>query len=377
MQPIGAGPTQDAVARAARHAAVRAAFDPPAGIYLDTATYGLPPRATTATLREALEAWASGSADWIAWDRRAEAARAAFARLIGAASDSVALQPAVSVAVAQVLAGLPFDDRREVLVAGDEFTSVLFPPLAAAEIGRLTVREVPFEALADEVRPSTALIAASHVRSDDGRVVDLAALREAAGAAGARILLDGSHAAGVVPPDGAAWGADYYAVAAYKWLLSPRGVAFLHVRPDRLAEIPPLAANWRAADDPYGRYYGGPLTLAGSAARLDVSLAWHAWVGAATSLGFLADLDPLDRDAWSRGLAARLADLLGVPAPSAAILSLRLADGVDPRRIAAAGIRTAARAGLTRVAPYLYNTEEEIETAAGVLAPLLDRSGTP
>ena len=363
--------------RAARHASIRAAFDPPDGIYLDTATYGLPPRATTEALRAALAAWSAGSADWMAWDRRGEDARAAFGRLIGAPPGTIALQPAVSVAVAQVLAALPFDDRTEILAPEGEFTSVLFPALASAGIGRLTVREVPLEALAGEGRTSPALVATSHVRSDDGRMVDLPALRQAAGEAGARILLDGSHAAAVVPPDGAAWGVDYYVVAAYKWLLSPRGVAFLYVRPDRLEGIPPLAANWRAADDPYGRYYGGPLTLAATAARLDVSLAWHAWVGAATSLEFLAGLDPADRDAWSRGQATLLAGLLRVPAPPAAILSLRLADGVDPGRIAQAGVRTAGRAGRTRVAPYLYNTPDEIETAARVLAPLLDRSGTP
>src|SRR5689334_16820209 len=89
-----------------RLAAVRDRFSPAPGlIYLDAATYGLPPRATVEALGTAVAAWQSGTGDWVAdWDRRGDDCRTAFARLIGAAADAVALVPSVSVGVATVAA---------------------------------------------------------------------------------------------------------------------------------------------------------------------------------------------------------------------------------------------------------------------------------
>lgn len=55
---------------------------------------------------------------------------------------------------------------------------------------------------------------------------------------------------------------DFVVCAADKHLRCPRGRAFLTVRQDRIPELVPRNANWRAADDPCGRYVGGPLTLA-------------------------------------------------------------------------------------------------------------------
>ena len=58
----------------------RGAFDiAPRITYLDAATYGLPPRSTIAAMREALDAWAGGTADWVEdWDRPAEETRADY-----------------------------------------------------------------------------------------------------------------------------------------------------------------------------------------------------------------------------------------------------------------------------------------------------------
>jgi len=60
--------------------AIRALFSPTPGVaYLDSATYGLPPEPTTRAMSTALDAWRSGSADWVAdWDRPAEDARVSW-----------------------------------------------------------------------------------------------------------------------------------------------------------------------------------------------------------------------------------------------------------------------------------------------------------
>src|SRR5215471_4219099 len=116
-----------------RLADVRRHFDPaPDTIYLDTATYGLPPRETVDVMHRAVDGWQSGTADWVrAWDMAGEDARTSFARLIGVAPDTVALEPAVSVGVGLVAATLTAADQ--VVVPEDEFPSVINPLLVAAE----------------------------------------------------------------------------------------------------------------------------------------------------------------------------------------------------------------------------------------------------
>src|SRR5437763_3267734 len=87
-------------------AEIRELFDPaPGTIYLDAATYGLPPRPTVAAMHQAIDDWQSGRADWIrSWDQAGERCRAAFAQLIGTTSRTIALLPTVSVGVGVVAA---------------------------------------------------------------------------------------------------------------------------------------------------------------------------------------------------------------------------------------------------------------------------------
>ncbi len=352
-------------------AAIRALFTPAPGIaYLDSATYGLPPEPTVRAIRGALEAWQAGTADWIVdWDRPAEAARSSFANLIGAATEAVSLMPAVSVAVGLIAAELGLGD--EIVVPADEFTSVLFPLLLARERGAV-VREVALERLPDEIGPSTTLVATSLVQMQTGRMADLGTILDRAAAVGARVLVDATQAIPFVPLVSVIDRVDYVVAAGYKHLLCPRGVAFLAVGPDRLNDLPPIVANWRAADEPYGRYFGGPLTLAPDARRLDVSLAWFPWIGAVESLRLLESWAPTGAFAEARDLARELAERLGVEWGGASLVCAPIDDADAARSaLAAAGVRAAVRGTAIRCATHVYTTRGDIERAARAIEPLL------
>lgn len=339
--------------------------------YVDSATYGLPPQATVDALRRALEDWRAGTANYeVDWEPAGDLCRREIASMLGAPAEEIALLPAVSVGVGPVAAALGPDD--EVVVPDDEFHSLLLPLLVAAERCGATVRRVPFDEVAGAVTPETTLVATSHVRSNGGGVQALDAVAAAAARVGARVLVDATHAAGLLRIDAAARGLDLVVAAAYKHLLCPRGVAFMRISSEEQRSLVPLNASWVSAD-PRTYYGGGVGNLASDARRFDVSLAWHPWVGALESLRFLNAIPLADRERWTTGLASKFAERLGVSPTGSSIVGVPVRVGLEElqRALAAADVAAAVRAGEVRISFHLYNTPAEADYVAEVLAPLL------
>jgi selenocysteine lyase/cysteine desulfurase len=344
---------------------VAAAFAPDPG-YLNTASLGVPPLASVSAMTEVLAGWQAGQLSPPDFDAAVNRSRAAWAAISGVGADNVAVGATVSEFVGVIAAALP--DGARVVIAAGEFTSLLFPFLAHADRG-VTVDELPLEDLPG-FRGRADLVAVSHVQSSDGRIADLPALVAAAREAGARVLVDTTQSAGWLPLDGTT--VDYIACGGYKWLLSPRGTAFLAVAPDAADALRPLAAGWYAGDDPWTSIYGSPLRLAPDARRFDLSPAWFCWAGAVPSLELLASLDREDVRAHNVGLANRFLAGIGLAAQDSAIVMVD-APGA-PDALAAAGVRTAVRGGRVRASFHLYNDEADVDLAvraltAGAVAP--------
>lgn len=340
----------------------RALFDVETA-YLNTASYGLPPRPAWDALQAALDDWRRGRGDIDVWDKAVGESRAHFAALIGVAPENVAVGSQVSAMAGMVAASLPAGTR--VLCAEGDFTSVLFPFLAQADRG-VDVRLVPLEGLVDQVDERVDLVAVSIVQSADGRVLDLDGLASAAEAAGARTFLDATQSAGWLPLDARRF--DWVAAAGYKWLLGPRGTAFLAVRPERLEDVRPSLSGWYAGEDPMDTVYGEPLRLAASARRLDVSPAWFSWVGAAPALALLLDIGVEAVHAHDVGLANHFRAGLGMAPGDSAIVSVEV-DGAAPERLAVGGVRAAVRAGRMRFAFHLSTSTADVDLALDALIP--------
>jgi len=334
-------------------------FDP-AGTYLDTASYALPPRTAWDALQAALEDWRGGRASWQSWCDATEQARAAFARLANVAPGDVATGATVSGLVGIVAASLPPGTR--VVLPDREFASTLFPFLAQERSG-LRVDTVPLAQLADAAARAD-VVAFSAVQMTTGEVADLDAIEAAADAAGAVTVVDATHGAGWLPLDASRF--DVVVAAGYKWLLSPRGTAYMTVRRERLAELVPLAANWYAGEDRFGTYAGPPLRLATDARRLDTSPAWHAWVGAAPAVELLADLGAEAVHAHDLALANRFRAALGLEPGRSAIVMVERPDAAA--RLERAGIRAASLGGGIRTSWHVHNTEDDVERALDALS---------
>ena len=333
----------------------------PEGIYLNSATMGLPPRATLAALAVAQDDWRRGTAHAPDYDADVASAREGYARLVGVPTETVAIGSQVSPLVALVAAVVP--DGSTVLVPAGEFTSVSFPFLAQQARG-IRVVEVPLPEIAEHVDGTTGLVALSAVQSSDGAVAPLAAVEAAAARHGVDVLVDVTQAAGWLPLAASRFA--YTVCAAYKWLLSPRGTAFLTVRPDRWERLVPAAAGWYAGELPWSSIYGSPLRLASDARRFDVSPGWHAWVGTAASLGLLERVGVPALHEHALRLEAAFSAAAGLEPVGRAVRALS-ADEQVPGLLDTSGIVAAERAGRLRVSFHVNNTVEEVERAGAVL----------
>jgi selenocysteine lyase/cysteine desulfurase len=333
----------------------------PAPGYFNTASNGVPPLASVAALREALDDWQHGRSD-AANEHYFDAVtrgRAAFGRLVGVDADQVAIGGSVSPLVGLAAAALPRGS--EVLVAQGDFTAVQYPFVARAE---LTVRAVPLEAIVAEVRPETAIVAVSAVQSANGAIVDLDALAATCRAHGAATLIDATQAAGWLPLDATAF--DMVVCGVYTWLLSPNGVALMTVSPEWLDRLVPHSAGWYAGDDIWNSIYALPMQLAKTARRLDTTPAWMSWPATAHAIELLESVGVETIRAHNVRLTDRLCAAVGRPPCGSAIASLTL-DGAAQRRLAAAGIATAVRDGKVRFSCHLYTTDADIDLALNAI----------
>jgi selenocysteine lyase/cysteine desulfurase len=150
----------------------------------------------------------------------------------------------------------------------------------------------------------------------------------------------------------------------YKWLLAPRGTAWMSLS-DRVAGLmTPHAANWYAGEEPWQSIYGLPLRLAGNARRFDASPAWFSALGAGLTLPWLASMDRDAVEGHALGLAGLLRTELQLPPEQSAIVSIPTAAAEELTR---AGIRASIRAGAVRVGFHLYNTENDLDRLLDVL----------
>jgi selenocysteine lyase/cysteine desulfurase len=324
----------------------------PVGVYCNTASYGLPPKPGWDALQAALADWRGGRTSWERWGQSAEGARAAFARLVGVAVGSVGIGATVSELMGMVVTALPEGAR--VIAPEIEFTSTLFPLLVQS---RLQVTTAPLHSIADLVADGAAAVVFSAVQMSTGEVADCEAILAAAAEVDAMTICDATQAVGWLPIDATRF--DAVLCAAYKWLMSPRGAAFLTVSDRLLSDIVPHSAGWYAGEDVHASYFGPPLRLATDARRLDVSPAWFSWVGTQPALELIEQIGLDAIHQHDVALANRFRAGLGLPSSDSAIASVDVPDAAA--RLRRAGIIGAIRGGRLRTSWHIYNDHDDVD----------------
>ncbi|HWC28073.1 MAG TPA: aminotransferase class V-fold PLP-dependent enzyme [Solirubrobacteraceae bacterium] len=295
--------------------------------------------------------------------------RGAYAGLLGAAPDDVALTTCTSEGVVRVLAALDLGPGDEVLTSDEEHPG-LQGPLAAARAQRgVAVRVVPFAQIADAVAGETRLVACSHVSWISGRLVpDLSEIGDVP------VLLDGAQGIGAVPLDVEALGCAFYAGSGQKWLCGPIGSGMLWISPRWSERLPATGPTYLNLADPNAGLDAVPHA---GAARHDASAQSLETAAAAA-----AALDVLDRAGWdavherAAGLAASLADALGehgrevAPRDRTTLVAWKDADPAATRlRLAQDGVvvRDLPGTGLLRASVGAWNDTSDIDRLLSAL----------
>jgi selenocysteine lyase/cysteine desulfurase len=174
----------------------------------------------------------------------ADRTRAALAVRLGGRAEDIAFLGSASEGLHVASEGIDWRPGDNVVVGQSEFPSVLLAWQRLRPRG-VEVRAVGREAVvapaefAGAVDGRTRVIAVSHVAYLTGARHDLRRLRGLADRVGARLVVDASHALGVVPVDGTL--CDVVVACCYKWLLAVHGVGVFYVNSRRW---PDLAAPW-------------------------------------------------------------------------------------------------------------------------------------
>lgn len=181
--------------------------------------------------------------------------RQALATLIGASQDDIALTTGAGAGLATIAYALKWSAGDEVIIAGGEFPAhyATWKPMEAREGIKVQTTHpqdqfIQSGDLIAAMTPRTRVISVSHVRFDDGSMLDASSLAAACKRNGTLLVLDVSQSCGAIPMDVSSLGADFIVCAGYKYLLSPWGTGFLWAKPENADLLRPGPYNWLSQD---------------------------------------------------------------------------------------------------------------------------------
>ncbi len=309
-----------------------------------------------------------------------------IAPLIGAKAGTCIMQPNVHWTVQCLLSCRElFDEKRKVILTEAEFPSVSFSLHQWADIHQLEIQQIPLvnncvdqAAILEAIDADTALVILSHVGFTTGEKLPdafIEAVSKATHTYGGVFALDGYHSIGARTADVEALGVDVYFGGLLKEGSGSSGNAYLYIKEGRV--LTPRLTGWFGDAAPFA-FGQSPLPhpdmrmrfLGGTTA---VAALYHAVEGVKILLN--AGLGTVREDVMAKtDLCIEAIDQLGIPlrSPRAAaqrsamvIMEIPQADRMA-HYLKTKGVYVDSRQErYLRLAPFVWNTPEEITRAFG------------
>ena len=231
-------------------------------VYLISHSLGAMPRATSESLQEYADIWASrGVRAWAEgwWDMPITIGDQ-IARIIGAEPASVVMHQNVSICQSLILSCFEAGSKRNKIVYEDlNFPSVMYVYEAHARNGAFRIQTVksndgmtvPLDSLLSAIDEETLLVPISHVLFKSAALQDAKAVIDKAHEVGAYVILDTYQSAGTIPFSAHELGVDFVVGGSVKWLCGGPGAGYLYVRPDLQQRLEPKTTGWMAHEAPF------------------------------------------------------------------------------------------------------------------------------
>jgi isopenicillin-N epimerase len=183
-----------------------------------------------------------------------DAARAELASFVGADPEDLVFVPNATAGVNAVVRSLDLDRHDELITTTHEYNASRNAMEFAASMAgaKSVVVDLPFPVRSEEellgpvlaaVNDRTRLVLVDHITSPTGIILPLERLIAELTRRGIDTLVDGAHAAGMLPLDLRRLGAAYYTGNLHKWTCAPKGAGFLYVRKNRRATVRPTSIS--------------------------------------------------------------------------------------------------------------------------------------
>jgi kynureninase len=357
--------------------------------YLVSHSLGAMPKRTAGYLQEFADAWSTrGVRAWHeGWWEIGRTTGDLLAPILGVSPGTISMHQNVTVAMGIIASSHAYDGpRRRIVLTDLEFPSnmYLFEGFRryGAEIVYVpsddTVR-TNLDRLLEAIDERTALVPLSLVLFRSAYIQDARAVIEKAHKVGARVIVDAYQAAGTVPLNLEAIGADFAVGGSVKWLCGGPGAGYLYVRPDLAQVLEPGLVGWAAHARPFAfatgaiEYADGPERFQSGTPNVPALYAARAGYEIVGEIGVTAIREK------SLGLTRRMIDhaaragyRLNTPTADAerggsVVIDVPNGEAVS-QELLRRGIIIDYRPGAgIRMAPHFYNTETEIDHAMTTL----------